>query len=428
MIDGPCSNEASAAEYSAEAEIRARIDRRGRISFAEFMEVALYHPHAGYYSRQDAGPEAHRDYYTSPAAHPAFGGLVGIQLCGMWQALGRPSRFHAVEMGAGSGLLARDVIQYAEYLPRAFRTALRYVALDRRPPSERASGQSSRYHRIISSGIPARGLVGCVLSNELVDSFPVHRFEVRGGRPKEVFLTLVDGRFVEQLDEPSTTRLRHRLEGLGPMLPEGYRGEVNLRIGPWMQEVADSLERGFALTVDYGHRASDLYSPDRAGGTLRTHYRHTSGACPYVRVGMQDITAHVDFSALVDAGEAAGLNAVALLAQSAFLRELGLDRWRQELRLKALPQRERDANSMGMLDLARPDRLGAFKVLVQEKDTGIDHPRQIWPRGSPWADDLPVPLLRRDHLPLMQGRYPHTVSDVDQLWPWRDDTDAPSGQ
>ena len=117
---------------SAEGEIRERIARRGKITFAEFMEVALYHPQAGYYARKAPARE-HRDFYTSPAAHPAFGALISVQLWRMWEALKRPARFSVVEMGAGNGLLARDVVEYARNVSERFGRALRYLALDRSP-------------------------------------------------------------------------------------------------------------------------------------------------------------------------------------------------------------------------------------------------------------------------------------------------------
>ena len=407
-------------ESSPEADIRARIASEGRITFAEFMNVALYHTAGGYYSRGSSTSD-HRDYYTSPAAHPAFGALIAIQLRRMWEVLERPSPFYAVEMGAGNGLLARDVVGYALTLPSPFTDALRYIALDRSSVHGEPDGRAAGYQRVVAQALPIKGVVGCFFSNELVDSFPVHRFQIQRGAIKELYLSLRDERFVEVLGEISTPLLERHLDHLRFRLPEGYRGEINLQIGPWMAEIARALKRGFVLTMDYGYEAGDLYSPERAYGTLQTYYRHASGASPYELIGMQDITAHVDFSSLISGGNAIGLRPIGLCTQAHLLRGLGLEEWVRRLRTKHLTQRNRDANMMAMRELVRPDGLGAFKVLVQEKGTEITRLGELSPSKAPpsesggWADDLPVPLLRPQHVPLMEGRYPHLTWDFEEL-------------
>ena len=408
---------------SSESEIRARIARLGKITFAEFMETALYHPTGGYYARRPY-VGAHADYFTSPAAHPAFGALISIYLLRMWEALGRPSAFYAVEMGAGDGLLAREVVEFAQRLTRPFGDALHYVALDRSTRHATRYAPSGAYQRIVAAGSPVAGIVGCFLSNELVDSFPVHRFKTVEGEAKEVYLLLEDERFVEALGDPSTPELARRLEGLSPSLPEGYRGEVNLGIGPWMAGVAGSLDRGFVLTVDYGYAEAEMNSPHGDGGSVQSYYRHTQTASPYQRVGVQDITAHVDFSSVVREGEAVGLRPWGLTTQAQYLRGLGLDRWLGRLRVEGLPQRERESNAMAMRDLVRPDGLGGFKVLVQEKGLGNAGLSRLPPLGEldgeaeEMADSLPIPLLRPEHVPLMEGRYPHAAWRWEDLWPW----------
>ena len=408
---------------SPEGEIRERIAAKGKITFAEFMELALYHPGGGYYSRPRS-PAVRGDYYTSPEAHPAFGGLIAVQLCRMWELLGRPSTFHAVEMGSGNGLLARDVLLYASHLPSAFSKSLRYTAIDRFPvqPSEYDAPVSIRH--LDSSTSPPEGVQGCVLSNELVDSLAVHRFQIDGSSVKEVFVTLEDGRFEEVLDEPSTPLIERRLHSVDLTLRDGYRGEVNLQMGDSMAQTAEVLRKGFALAVDYGYEATDLYSPARAGGTVQTHYRHTAGAGLYQRIGMQDITAHVDFTSLISEGVELGLRPVGLCTQAQFLRDLGLERWLEALRAENLAQREREANLMAMRDLLRPDGLGGFKVLVQEKGTGVQDLEDLLPVLAPgeeddtWGSRLKPPLLRDEHAQLMEARYPHAGWTGEGLWPW----------
>ena len=150
---------------------------------------------------------------------------------------------------------------------------------------------------------------------------------------------------------------------------------------------------------------------------MQTYYRHTDGASPYQRIGSQDITAHVDFSALASHGAKVGLTSLGTVTQARFLRGLGLDRWLQRLRTEDLGQQERDANMMGMRDLVRPDGLGRFRVLVQEKGTGIANSGLLQVRSdTSEADGLPLPMLRPDHISLLAGRYPQATWRLDDLF------------
>ncbi len=404
---------------AAEDEIRARIASSGRITFAEFQELALYHPNGGYYAAQRAvGAEG--DYFTSPTAHPAFSALMAVQARRMWQLLGRPSPFTLVEIGAGGGLMARDLQNYASTLDAAFCDSLRYIGLERYSVDGFSVRQTPIPQRIVAETVPLNRVVGCVFSNELVDAFPVHRFEIQDGTVREVYVTAQGAGFTEVLGEPSTPLLERRLERLNFELPEGSRGEVNLGIKPWMSEVASSLGRGFVITVDYGFEARDLYSPERSKGTIQTYFRHTPGGSPYQRVGRQDITAFVDFSEIVTEGESVGLRPIALMSQARFLRSLGFDRMLERLGQRQLESVEFSANREAMLEIIKPEGLGGFKVLVQERDTGVEAAEQIAPASGDVAA-LEVPLLGPDHLPLMEGRFPRTAWELEHLWPPEED-------
>ena len=382
-------------EHTPEDEIRRRIASNGPITFAEFMEVALYHPNGGYYTH-DRENTTYGDYYTSPSAHPAFSALIAVQLEAMWKALDRPTPFHVVEMGAGSGLMARDITEYArEHLPE-FVNAMRYVGVDK------------------ASDETPRGVVGCAVSNELIDAFPVHRFEIKDGSLVELFVDVgADGRLHSVPGEPSTPLLAQRLDKLGVELPEGTRGEINLRIAQWARQVAEIIERGFVLTIDYGYEANELYSPDRSRGTLQTYYKHTSGSSPYQWIGRQDITAHVDFTTVVEEGRAAGLNPLHLMTQAEYLDRLGLKKWAASLRERDMPARDVRANAMAIRDLVDPDGLGGFKVLIQERGTHLGDIEGLFPPPG-YVEQLPMPLLRTDHVPLYEGRYPS------QIWEFED--------
>ncbi len=405
-----------------EEEVRQRIAQKGRLTFAEFMELALFWPSGGYYS----SPErvgARGDYYTAPGAHPAFGALLCLQLYQMWELLGQPRPFWVVEMGAGDGLLCLAVMQASASMPGEFASSLRYLCLDRWPRRGYEAGLrqelAGRVDRLASETLPLNGVVGCFLSNELLDSFPVHRVTVKDGRLQEVYVTLQDGDFVEQMGELSSPRLEERARRLGLSLPEGHVVEINLALEEWVAGLAWALERGFVLTIDYGHTASELYSPRRPRGTLTCYYQHVQVSNPYQRIGRQDMTAHVDFTSVVEYGRAHGLDALALTTQGRFLANLGLGVWLSRLARMGLRQRELQANRMGMLELARPGGMGDFKVLVQGKAVDVSA-RRLWGLGEgekpAFVEDLPVPLLAPQHMPLLEGRYPHWGGQWLETW------------
>ena len=403
-------------------EIRRRIRRQGKITFAEFMDVALFWPMGGYYSHPgNIGPEG--DYYTAPGTHPAFGALLCLQVFQMWRLLDCPSTFWLVEMGAGGGHLCHDLMAYSAHLPRPFQDSLEYLCLDRIPShgveNVLPSGDSRRIDRIAAQGIPLHGLTGCFLSNELVDCFPVHRVVVQGGTLKEIYLTLKDGNLVEVLDTPSTSALEERLASLGLSLPKGCRAEINLGIDPWMDEVSRALTQGFLLTVDYGHPAEELYSHSRRQGTLSCFYRHIWTDNPYIRIGTQDLTANVDFTSLMRVGRACGLQPLGYATQREFLHNLGMGRFMARLHTAGLGQRELEANRMGMLEIARPEGMGEFKVLAQGKGVGTP---ALWgfeksPEVEAMANGGPLPLLTPLHMPLLEGRYPHMAFDWEEMMP-----------
>lgn len=236
----------------------------------------------------------------------------------------------------------------------------------------------------------------------------------------EVYVSLEGNEFVEVLDTPSTPEVVARLRGLPGLLSEGHEGEVNLGIAPWMQEVANALQRGFVVTIDYGHEAADLYAAARSRGSTHAYYRHTTPGNLYRRIGRQDITAHVDFTAVARAGEARGLRRVGLLSQAEFLGRLGLGEMLKGLRAMGLARAEYAANRMAMLELVDAEGLGGFKVMVQERGTGITDLEQVVTPGRAGrelaAEGSRVPLAGRDHLPLSRGRYPHTAWEAAHPW------------
>ena len=266
----------------------------------------------------------------------------------------------------------------------------------------------------MEAGCRSKASVGCVLSNELIDAFPVHRFKIANGRPREIFVKIDSkGYFTERIGEPTTPLIADRIAALDRKLPNGFRGEVNPSIRPWMSAVANSLERGYVLTIDYGYEAADLYSDDRIRGTLQSYYRHTDGHSPYQRVGRQDMTAHVDFTTLIEEGRSAGIRPVFLTTQAEFLHSLGFNEMEKFARMSGWDREEKSANLSAMRDLVNPNGLGRFKVLVQEKNAGIRSSSDLLPDTED-LHDLRSPPMSSRHL---QRKPAASTFELKRLWP-----------
>ncbi len=327
----------------AERQVRRRIANSGPITFAEFMAAALYGP-GGYYTRPTAGG----DYYTSPRIHPAFGALLAVQLFHLWSVLDRPRPFVVVEPGGGDGLLCRDILAASRHLPDGFGDAINYTVVDQLPAVGWEAGLPGA-RRLVADilsldrpSVPAA--VHCVLSNELLDALPVHRGRMEDGCLRELYVGLdadvadgYEGALVELAGDLSTPALADRLADLGVTLVEGQTAEMCLQLDNWAERVAILLDCGFALTIDYGRAAGDLYDPARRKqGTLVTYLAHRQTDAPLRDIGRQDITAQVDFTSVQRAGETAGLIALGNLPQGWFLQRLGL----QTIRRNAAPSDE----------------------------------------------------------------------------------------
>ena len=402
-----------------EQEIRKRIIEKGKITFSEFMELALFHPIDGYYSSlSNIGDSG--DYYTSSTAHPIFGTLIGIQLKQMWELLGKPQPFYVIEHGSGSGVLATDIHKFAMSIGGEFGSALTYKMIEVNNTEPGMYGKIAKKKTAGLNNGWLEGGVGCFISNELIDSFPVHRFEIQGNLVKEIYVSLQDGSFVEVLDHPSTSMIEERLTSLSVNLKEGFRGEINTLISARTREITDNFSKGFVITIDYGYLSEELYSNARSSGTLQCYYKHTQNRNVYQKIGYQDITTHVDFTTLINDGKSNCLEALGFVTQNEFLRNLGIHIFLKSLSFKKISNTEYLSNRMGMQDLIKPDGLGNFKVLVQSKglDTdkinlfGLTSNNVMKRELEKNVKVLSVPLLNEGHSHLMAGRYPQ----ID--WEW----------
>jgi SAM-dependent MidA family methyltransferase len=353
-----------------------RISALGGIPFADFMAESLYNPEHGYYMvpRNRIGKAG--DFFTSSSVHALFGRLVARQLVQMAALLGDDHPFQIVEQGAGEGHLALDILDaLAEEAPGLY-ARLSYSLVEVSPDNRNRQGEVLTAHadrvdwctesdwRIDS---------GCFLSNELCDAFPVHLIEKCEGQLQEVFVVNNEnGDFREELRAPSTAALQEHFDWLGVGPLEGNRAEANLAAPVWLHQVADQVERGFVLTIDYGYPAEELYALHRRAGTLMCYHRHQADDNPYDRPGEKDITAHVDFTALQKAGVDAGLETLWFGEQYRFL--LGLGFFEELIKLEAAATDEREARAMRLTlkNLIMPDAgMGeTFKVLVQGKNVG----------------------------------------------------------
>ncbi|HCI86299.1 MAG TPA: hypothetical protein DHV68_05590 [Dehalococcoidia bacterium] len=348
------------------------IAKYGPITFEAFMDAALYDPEHGYYPskrREDqvSPVGTSGDYFTSPTSHPAFGALIALQLEEMWRTLGSPTEFTVVEMGAGVGVLQSDITEYVERELPPFSKAMRYIATDVAPPPESESVAKS-------TALPV-GVAGCVLSNELLDAMPVNRFIVQNGVVREIFVDFQGDEFVEMVGDVSEPEVAARVEPFLSSLPEGYRGEVNLRLGYWVDSVSATLDRGYVLTLDYGFDRPELYKPTRVDGSLRCYYQHTLGQNPLRRIGRQDITAHVDFTAVDHGMMVMGIERIGKLTQQQLLINLGIDDFLQDVTLRdarnEITHTEAQENSAGIASLASTEGLGGFRVAVHARGAGL---------------------------------------------------------
>jgi SAM-dependent MidA family methyltransferase len=348
-----------------------RIQREGPITFADYMRMALYEPGYGYYVTGAAKMGWEGDYFTSTDVSALFANCMGRQLFAMWEMLKRPAHFIVLEQGAGHGHLAGGVQTWAQKEAPEFHAALDYRVEDIR------AGQDALGMESAPVNTPS-----VMLSNELIDAFPVHIVQKHEGKLYEVFVDVQqDGRLYEVLDEPSTPEVASYLDSYNipwRTFVEGWRAEINLDARRWVGRTAALLKKGFILTIDYGDKAKALYTAFRRRGTLLCYFRQQENERPLLRPGEQDITAHVNFSALIDEGRRLGLRLHKFTSQRLWLQSMGIEEELEQRRTRdfALAETERatDRGQIALLKfydlrqrvraLTDPAGMGNFKVLI----------------------------------------------------------------
>jgi SAM-dependent MidA family methyltransferase len=350
---------------------------RGPITFAKYMGACLYHPQHGYYTRAEQLPR--RDYFTSVDASPIFGRLLARQFQEMWVQLGRPAEFRLVEPGAGTGALAAQILDFtAESFPE-FYSALEYVAVERSASRRAAAAAGSlaphltAKHFAMVSDMPAEIPRGCIFSNEFVDALPAHRLVREGNELREIYVGSSAYGLCERFGALSSPALAEYLTEQGITLQEGQLAEVNLEACAWIAEMGSRLGRGFVLTIDYGYEAEELYDYRHMRGTLLAYEKHRASENFFRAPGQQDLTAHVNFTALDRYGSCAGLQRTGLTSQSNFLLSLARHSDFADLQSPAMSESQQTRARLLFKTLIYPEGMGeTFQVLIQHK--GVEQP------------------------------------------------------
>lgn len=364
-----------------------RIRQNDRITFADFMAACLYEPGLGYYTSPGRKVGAEGDFYTSISVHAAFGRVIARETAQMWRNMGSPAAFTLVECGAGNGRLACDIMDYlAEREPQMY-SGVTIVLVEREPSLEAAQKELLNVHAARVRWLTPEpfesgefNFSGCLYSNELIDAFPVHRVIMTADGLMEIHVALKDDDFIEEMGPLSTPAISEYLQRIRVNLYPGQQAEINLAAPVWLTSAANALQRGFILTIDYGFPAVELFAPHRIRGTLLCYHRHQIEENPYIRLGQQDITAHVDFTTLMACGDQLGLRTDWFGEQYRFLLAAGIVEEIEEIEQSDATNEEKLKLRLALKKLIMPEGgMGdTFRMLVQSK--GVESVRLLCQR------------------------------------------------
>jgi len=347
------------------------------------MEMALYHPELGYYTKK-RDPGTISDYYTSVELHPVFGEIISARISSIAKNISndteeKKERFTVVEMGAGKGILANDILQGLKKKDDNLyeRADFVYIEKNKNLSNEVSKILAEHKSKVSFFSSPEelikelKGVLitGCIISNELLDSFPVHRIRKEKGKLKEIYVSWDGSEFTEESGEISNEEIKEYIKRYGIELKEGWQAEVNLKISDWVKEVSNIIKRGFLITIDYGYLADKLYSGIFPEGTLRCYRKHKVDNNPYEDIGMKDITSHVNFSDLEYHGSINGFELVDFSTQKDFLLRGGIIDYISKF---AVGREDFTSGLFSELEaiknLLLPDGMGEiFKVMIQGK-------------------------------------------------------------
>jgi len=351
--------------------IKRKIKEKGSISFKEFMDMALYYPELGYYTSEKEKIGGYGDFFTAPELDPIFGQLLAKQFAEIFEKV-NTKNFQIVEIGAGKGYLAFDILStLKEEYPDIFEKTT-YIIIERSPYHIKTQKDILQEFDNVEwkqdiIDFEDEEIEGVVFSNELFDAFPVNVIRKRNNQIFEIFITLDENDNVIEIEKPADEEILQYLQELRINIPEGMTTEVNLDAKDYIMKIADKLKKGYVITIDYGYPSKELYKPYRMKGTLLCYYKHRYSEEFYKNVGLQDITSHVNFSALSYYGRVKGLETLGFTDQAHFLTNLGLMEVFEKL--QAIGNYEAFERMNRLKTLVVPKGMGEkFKILVQYKN------------------------------------------------------------
>ncbi|MCF6338807.1 MAG: SAM-dependent methyltransferase [Gammaproteobacteria bacterium] len=341
----------------------------GQISFARYMELVLFAPGMGYYSAGARKFGEQGDFVTAPEISPLFSRALAQQLAEVLNTFDGTGE--VLEVGGGSGVMAADMLAELETLdalPAQYLILELSADLQERQRETLATRVPHLLERVQwLHELPAPGFRGVVVANELLDALPVHCFVARKNGLQERCVSFAEGRFQWANNETDELLLPEHLIDIIAKLPSGYTSEINFAATGWIQSIANLLDAGVVLLIDYGYAAAEYYHPRRDAGTLMCHYRHRAHNDPFVYPGLQDITAHVDFTAIAEAAVSAGLDVRGYNTQGVFLLGCGISELGKPF--EELDERQQILQAQQLRSLTLPAEMGErFKVIALARD------------------------------------------------------------
>jgi SAM-dependent MidA family methyltransferase len=346
--------------------IHDEIARLGPISCERFIELALYHPRLGYYSQERLRVGRRGDFITNVSVGRLFGEILADQIVELWELIDRPPEFTIVEAGAETGELASDLLSRLSQVGSGVTWSYAIAEPNERKREQqrqKLTGRSIRWVRRLTELDP---IIGIILGNELLDAIPARIVELSENRWREVCVTLEGSTFKFSSEPIKDPRLAARIAKIPLPLPQLYRTEVNLAATDWIGDAAKILQRGFILMIDYGYSRSDYYSPLRTQGTLALYRTQQRQKNIFEEIGQTDITTHVDFTAIAEAGLEAGCQLTGFTDQHHFMVGAGESRMRSFESSEG--GKDRDRFLRAYKTLMHPEMMGlAFKYLLMGK-------------------------------------------------------------
>ncbi len=352
--------------------IKDRINKNGSISFRDFMDMALYYPELGYYTSPKVKIGGYGDFYTASELDRAFGELLAKQFIEIYNEKVKERPFQIVEIGAGKGYLAYDILNYLRNNNSEVFENTRYIIIEKSPYHIDIQKEVLKDFKNVEwiqdiIDFEDESINGVIFSNELFDSFPVHLIRKINGKIYEVFIIVDDKDNVKEILKDANEEILRYIKELNINIPDGMQTEINLDAKDYIQKIGKKLNKGYVITIDYGYPSAELYKPYRMRGTLLCYHKHKYSENFYENVGLQDITSHVNFSALKYYGKLAGLEFLGFTDQAHFLTNLGLLDILNELQQRDDYESYERINRLKSLVL--PKGMGEkFKVLVQYKN------------------------------------------------------------